>query len=263
MNENCEERRAKEWLESQGYTDIRDLSKEKKDPPDFVVENRIAVEIQRLTDASATKGKGSGIDKPLFKIISKILKEAGEPPGGHDVYVLSGLLDDELPPPKVTRRQVKQAVDEYTEILSEAFSQSGGNPVKEPTQLECGKFSHHFGPRPALETGKFVLMQATTAMGRQVGAVSIDDINRCIVKKTDKIKDKINCYPEWWLVLVDRERLTPLGLGWDWDTSEKKWEENEWQQIRNSLVGTDPWSRVVVISLMDDLIHIDLIEQST
>ena len=258
MNENCEERRAKEWLESQGDTDIRDLSKERKDPPDFVVENRIAVEVRRLTDANATKGKGSGIDKPIEEIISKILEEAGEPPGGHNVYVWSGLLVDELPPPKVTRKQIKQAVDEYTKILSEAFAQSRGNPVKEQTQLECEKFSHHFCPSPTSETGKFVLMQATTAKGRQVGAVSIDDINRCLVKKTDKIRDKINCYPEWWLVLVDRERLTPLGLGWD--TPGKKWEE-EWRQIRNSLVGTDPWSRVVVIG-MDDLIHTDLIEQS-
>lgn len=252
MNENCEERRAKGWLESQGYTDIRDLSKERKDPPDFVVENRIAVEVRRLTDANATKGKGSGIDKPLEDIISKILEEAGEPPGGHNVYVWSGLLDDELPPPKVTKKQVKQAVDEYTKILSEVFSQSGGNPVKERTQLECGKFSHHFCPRPTSETGKFVLMQATTAMGRQVGAESIDDINRCIVEKTTRIKDRICLYPKWWLVLVDREFLTPL-----------KWDQDEWQQIRNSLVETDPWSRVVVIGWMDDLIHTDLIEQST
>lgn len=262
MNENCEELLAKEWLESRGYTDIRDLSKERKDPPDFVVENRIAVEVRRLTDANATKGKGSGIDKPLEDIISKILEEAGEPPGGHNVYVSSGLLDDELPPSKVTKKQVKQAVDEYTEILSEAFSQSGGNPVRELTRLECGKFSHHFCPSPTSETGKFVLMQATTAMGRSVVGESIDDINRCLVEKTGRIQDKIGLYPEWWLVLVDRESLTPLK--WGRDTPGEKWDQDEWQQIRNSLVDTDPWSRVVVIGWMDDLIvHTDLIEQST
>lgn len=254
MSENVEELRAKTWLENQGYTDIHDLSKERKDPPDFVVENRIAVEVRRLTDANATKGKGSGIDKPLEDIISKILEEAGEPPGGHNVYVSSGLLDDELPPPRVTKRQVKQAVDEYTKILSEAFSQSGGNPVRNWTRLEYGKFSHRFCPLPTSKTGKFVLMQATTAMGRSVVGESIDDINRCIVEKTGRIQDRIRLYPEWewWLVLVDRELLTPL-----------KWERDEWQQIRNSLVDTEPWSRIVVIGWnefwTEPLKHVDLI----
>ena len=259
MSENVEELRAKIWLESQGYTDILDLSKERKDPPDFVVENRIAVEVRRLTDANATKGKGkgNGIDKPLEEIISKILEESGEPLGGHDVYVSCGLLDDDLPPPKVTRKQVKQAVDEYTKILSEAFSQSGGNPVKKWTRLEYGKFSHHFCPLPTSKTGKFVLMQATTAMGRFVVAGSIDDIKRCIVEKTGKIQDRICFYPEWWLVLVDRELSTPL----KWGRDERG--RDVWEQIKNTLVATEPWSRIVVIGWNDfwddPLKHVDLI----
>lgn len=48
MNTNREEERARQWLESQGYTDILDLSQDGNDPPDFMVENRIAVEVRRL-----------------------------------------------------------------------------------------------------------------------------------------------------------------------------------------------------------------------
>ena len=95
-------------------------------------------------------------------------------------------------------------------------------------------------------------MQATTAMGRFVVAESIDDIKRCIVEKTGKIQDRICFYPQWWLVLVDRELLTPL-----------KWDQDEWQQIRNSLIDTEPWSRIVVIGWnefwTDPLKHVDLI----
>ena len=49
MSKNCDELRAQQWLTSQGYTDIRDLSIDGKDPPDFVVNNRIGVEVRRLT----------------------------------------------------------------------------------------------------------------------------------------------------------------------------------------------------------------------
>lgn len=260
MSENFEELRAKEWLEGRGHVDICALSREGKDPPDFVIGDGIAVEVRRLTDASATKGKGSGIDKPLERVVGKVLEEAGEPPGGHDVYVSCGLLVDDLPPLKVTRRQVKHAVDRYINILSAAFSQGGGSPVTKGTRLEYGSFSYLFYSRPSSKAGRFKLEQATGAIGRSVVGESIEDINRCISKKTDKIEDKIDCYLEWWLVLVDCEFLTPLA--WGPDTPGKNWEQDEWQQIRDGLIDMDPWSRVVVIGLVDDLMHVDLIERS-
>lgn len=253
MSENFEELRAEEWLEGRGYVDICDLSREGKDPPDFVIGDSIAVEVRRLTDASATKGKGRGIDKPLEKIVGEILEEAGKPLGGHDVFVRCGFLGCDLPPSKVTRRQVKQAIGEYVRILGAAFSRSGGNPVTKRTRLECGKFIFDFWSRPASMAGKFKLEQATWAMGGLVGAGLVGDINRCILEKTDKIGGKFNCYPEWWLVLVDREFLTA-----------PEWDRDEWQQIRNGLVDVDPWSRVVVVGDWGGgLGHTDLIGQST
>ena len=103
-------------------------------------------------------------------------------------------------------------------------------------------------------TGHFEVMdvQAGTALSGMVVRDSIDNINRCIVEKTDKIKDKIHRYREWWLVLVDHNVYTP-----------GSWEQAEWQTIKDELVDTKPWSRIVVISWMDELMHTDLIEQPT
>ncbi|MDE2705415.1 MAG: hypothetical protein OXI35_10130 [Gemmatimonadota bacterium] len=53
---------------------------------------------------------------------------------------------------------------------------------------------------------------------------SIDNINRCIEEKTDKIKDRIHLYPEWWLVLPAHKIFTP--------GSQQK---EEWQTVRNPL----------------------------
>ena len=85
MIQNIEEQREKQWLESQGHTDILYLSENNLDRPDFVVEKRIGVEVRRLNWMTDTTKpyKGAGeLEKPLELTITEILKEAGEPPGG-------------------------------------------------------------------------------------------------------------------------------------------------------------------------------------
>ena len=215
MNENLEESRAKQWLEGQGCTDIRRPS---EDPPDFVAGGCIAVEVRRLNWMTDTTKPNQGVEEiehPLERTIRKILDEAGGPPGGYNVSVWCDLLYDALPKTRVTQKQVGKAVNEYVDFLSEAL-QSGGNPVKWRTQLECG-ISIHFYPTPTSKTGKFVLIQvaAATSLRGWVVADSIDNINRCIVEKTGKIQDKIHLYPKWWLVLVDRDlfHATEVGTG--------------------------------------------------
>lgn len=237
MNEKPDEceLQVKQWLESQGYSDIQYISETHKQPPDFVVEGRIAVEVRRLTDANATKGKGRGIDKPLEDIISKILEEAGEPPEGHHVYVSCSFYGKDLPQQRVTEKQVKQAVNEYIDNSGGDILQSGKNLIARKVQLECG-ISTRFYPTPTSEDGKFELMQVTAKKARRVSE-SIDDINRCIQEKNVKVKKKGFCrYPEWWLVLVDCDFLTPL-----------KGDQYEWTRIRNGLVDTEHWSKIVVL----------------
>ena len=148
------------------------------------------------------------------------------------------------------QNQVRHAIEQYLDMLIDAL-QSEYPPCHWQTQLECG-ISIRFYPAHASRTSKFKLEQvdASTALGGGlVVSDSINSINRCIVEKTEKTKDKTHLYAEWWLVLVDHNVYTP-----------GNWETDEWNTIRKGLVDTSPWSRIVVISWMDGLMHTDLIQ---
>ena len=251
MSKNCDELRAQQWLKSQGYTDIIDLSIDGTDPPDFVVEKRIGVEVRRLnwmTDANRKNQGAEELEKPLEKMISKILEDAGEPPGGYSVEVSCDLLDDRLPPNKETLRQVGQAVDDYVDLLDKAV-QSGGAPVDWQKQTEC-RIAMNFQPFATSDPGEFILMpvEAATQFRGWPTHASIDSIKRCIAEKTDKIKNKIHLYPEWWLVVVDHDLNTP-----------GEWEEDDWETIRNDLVDTKPWSKIIVLSETQPSTHVNVI----
>lgn len=250
MSKNCDERRARRWLKSQGYTNIRDLSVGGQDPPDFVVDNRVGVEVRRLnwmTDASRKNQGAEEIEKPLERTISKVLEDAGEPPSGYSVEVSCGFLATSLPEASVTKGQVGEAVDKYVKILDKAL-QSGGAPVSRQKRLECG-LDIHFQPFVTSDTGEFTLVDVEAAPHLRGWTTndSIENINRCIEEKAEKIRDKINLYSEWWLVLVDHNVYAPGN------------QDDSWITIRNGLDDTKPWSRIVVLSLTEPPTHVDVI----
>lgn len=250
MSQNDEERRAEEWLKSQGYTNIRDLSASRQDPPDFVLDGQIGVEVRRLNWMTDANGKNQGaesLEKPLERTIGKVLEDAGEPPGGYSVDVSCDLLATSLPDTEVTRQQVGQDVDKYVKILDKAL-QSGGAPVSCQKRLDCG-LDIHFQPLLTSDTGEFTLVHVEAATHLRGWPIpdATDNINRCIEEKTEKIKDKIHLNPEWWLVLVDC----------DGNTSGNR--EDEWEKIRDGLVDTQPWAKIVVLGVTEPPTHVDVI----
>ena len=247
MNE--EELRARQGLEDQeGYTDILDLSKDDQDPPDFVVENRIAVEVRRLD-------RGSDSDyHTLINIIKEVLEQAGEAPDGSAVYVGCEPQGVSLKTRK-DRKKVKHIVDQYAEQINNAL-ESNERPEAWKKGLECG-IQLSFYPGRYSNTAKFKsgAVQRDGAEGVLVVRDLIDNINRCLTEKRDleSIQKKMRCYPKWkwWLVLVDGLVMMP------------RLNQDERQQIRDNLVDTCPWSRIVVLSQLDPMIQFDVIEQST
>ncbi len=253
MNENNEERRAKEWLESQGYIDIRDLSKERKDPPDFVVENRIAVEVRRLNRMDDSDEGIETDENALTGMIEEVLENAGEPPGDYNVEVecqTHGVPLETRTDKKLVKQTVAHFVAQYAKKIDKAL-QSREHLKPWVTEWECG-IKLRFSSGLISKTGKFELVDVEVDPSGWVLPDSIDNINRCIVKKTGKIQDIICLYPEWWLVLVDHNVFVP-----------ESWEQDRLQTIRDGLVDTDPWSRIVVLNVSDCLRHVDLIEQPT
>ena len=256
MSKDFVELRARQWLEDEeGYTDILDLSNDNLDPPDFVVKGRIGkkcigVEVRRLNRESDSPKGLETIEFNLTRMINEVLKKAGETPGGYTVYVkceTQGVSLETRQDKKEVKRLVVQLVAQYAKQIDTALKL---NERPEPwrTGWERG-IQLRFFPGRYSNTAKFKLepVQADVAMGFLVVRNLIDNILRCIKDKTCKIQGKIDRYDELWLVLVDLHIMMPPGLNRD-----------EWEQIRNGLGDTKPWSRIVVIN---NLMCADLIGQ--
>lgn len=235
---------ARQWLESQeGIERVRYVSDTNDQPPDFVVEDRIAVEVRRLnlmTDATKPNQSVEELERPLESNIRGVLEETRAVPGDYDIHVVQcDLYRASLPDREVTREQVGRVIEEYICILNEAL-RSQEKPVRWKTELECGIVIHLY-PTSTPRDGRFVLEPGQVAVlppsSGHVVQRSIENINRCIVEKSSKIRDKICRFSEWWLVLVDVGLPTPP-VG----------ELDEWQEIRHGLVDTAPWLRIVVFS---------------
>lgn len=254
MNE--EELLVRQWLESQGYSHICDLSKEKRDPPDFVVEDRIAVEARRLNRGSDSDRGPESIACDLERMLGEVLERAGKTPDGSSVYVrceTQGVSLQTRKDKSKVKQLVAQLVAQYAEQIKNALA-SNERPQPWKTEWKCG-IRLLFYPGRFSNTGRFKLdsVQPDVGSGILVTRDLTANIDRCIREKRDKesIQKKMHCYPEWkwWLVLVDREVMMPPTLN-----------QEERQQIRDNLVDRCPWSRVVVLS---NLIQFDVIEQPT
>ena len=251
MGRDPEESIAKRWLEGQGFSDIIDLSRENRDPPDFRVENRIGVEVRRLestTEAMRPDLVIKTIEHSLSRIIINLLEEAGEPPGGYTVYVRCE-TSGAPPKRKETEKIVREAIDQCLQILNEAL-RLGEKPKWPKWRFASGlrlRFSAYIIPG---KRGKFEFMWPVAHADERGWelADSVRNINHSIVTKTRKIEDKIHCYTEWWLVLVENDFWTP-----------GDWETDRWQWIRDNLIEASPWSRVVVIKGNARLTFVELI----
>ena len=99
-------------------------------------------------------------------------------------------------------------------------------------------------------TNQFELMGVVAGIGDAgwVARDSIDNINRCINEKTDKIRDKHHLYTEWWLILVEHN-VHPTVLR----------QPDELQTVRNNLTDTTLWSRIIILSNLEGVPHLNLI----
>lgn len=194
-------------------------------------------------------------ENALTSMIEEVLEKAGEPPGGFNVYVkcqTHGASLGTRKDKKLVKQTVAQFVTQYAKKIAGAL-RSGEHPKSWITDWECG-IRLRFSSGLISRTSKFELVDVEAEAASRGWVVSdlIDNINRCIVEKTDKIKDRICLYPEWWLVLVAHDIDVP-----------GSWEQDQWQEVRDNLVDSGPWSRIVVLNQIDRLMSVELIGQFT
>ena len=246
---DLDESRAEQWLQQQGYTNIQFVTDTNDQPPDFVVNGDIAVEVRRLNLMVGDENKGlESVEKPLERDIRSGLAAAQPPPHGYRVYVSCDLLRTELPDKNMVIEEVKKAANHFINRLKASIHD--GQPLSNSRDETDFGLIIRFFTGTSSATNAFELMGATAGIGITgfVMGDAIDNINRCITIKSNKIQEKHNLYSEWWLILAEYNvNATVLR------------ESDELQILRNNLTDTSLWSRIIILSNLQGVSDLDLI----
>lgn len=192
---NRDEKLAKKWLESMGFQSVI-YEPDGNVPPDFLVDNRIAVEVRRLNQNSVNKnGNTKGLEEdsiPLTQKIQNLLQSYGPPVNAKSWFIC---INFERPLP--TWKILKPEIENLVESLK--ISQQS-KTIRNHKLLK--NFEIDILPTPTSHTHMFMI--GASADGDSGGWVlgELEKSLRLILpekyKKIEKFKSK---YKEWWLVL--------------------------------------------------------------
>lgn len=173
-------------------------------PPDFLADERVAVEVRRLNQ-NHDNGQGPrGLEEisiPLWRRVGKYLTSLGPaPPSGQSWYVYYR-FGRPVPAWKTLQRELDSILQPFMAssdpqpfeaALSDGFSiRVFRAPSPKPTFFRPGGHSDE-------QSGGSLVSEIAT------------NLAHCIAEKTAKISNYRSKYPEWWLVLPDH-----IGYGLD------------------------------------------------
>ena len=232
---DAEEAQVHKYLSHLGYAKI-DYEPDGEVTPDFLVEDRVAVEVRRLNQNYVAGGKSRGLEEetiPLWKRMKSLLVSLGPPTTGESWFVTYTYWR-----PIEDWRTLKSKVRRALELFKE-------NPYAVDTLDVADRFILDFYPATKPHQTFFVMGSAMdhNAAGFVLGEL-VTNIRLCIEKKTPKAAGVHSKYPEWWLVLVNRI---------DNDLS-----EDDRQQIREHVTVPPIWKKVTVLSWRDHTSAFDL-----
>ncbi|MDE0077487.1 MAG: hypothetical protein OXO50_08210 [Caldilineaceae bacterium] len=246
---NSKELHAKQWLQRQGYDNMHFVPDPNDQPPDFIVNDSIAVEVTRLNLMFGDQNTGlESIEIPLSRTIRSALNDAPQPPPGCKIFVRCDLFGVDLPKKDAVIREIQRTSSDYVQYVKHALRQNQ-KPSFCRDEADFG-MSIRFATSTDSLTNEFKLEQVSAGIGEfgQISSDSIDNINRCIDTKTDKIRDKHDLYTEWWLILAEHNI----------NTTELR-HTDELQAVKDNLTDTSLWSRIIVISNLNGMPHLVLI----
>jgi len=182
-------------------------------PPDFLIGNRIAVEVRRLNQHWInSEGESQGLENDQFavvRLIRRLTVEIGPPTQGKSWFVIYRFSRPLLPLRKLT-----QAIREYLIRFRDGYTQS-------TEFIVGGSFHLRLLRATDLHTTCFLLGGASDRnSGGFVGGLLAENIKFCLREKERKIAAVRHKYPEWWLVLIDLVSYgmwEPLSLQHSWD----------------------------------------------
>lgn len=165
-------------------------------PPDFLVDNRIAVEVRNLNQNQFLGEDAKGLDEdiiPLYASIKKLLLGFNPPTCGES-WIVTFHVNRPLEPWQEFRPRVKRKLHEFcadSKRQDKTIFDEGGLKVK-VRKLSKGYSS-------------FFIMGGNTdgqADGWLLHKME-ENILYCIREKSKKIEGYRSRYNQWWLILVD------------------------------------------------------------
>lgn len=165
-------------------------------PPDFLIDNNIAIEVRRLNQNLFSDLKTVGLEQDRYKIINSLNEvfEKYENQNEDKSYWVG--LHLSRPIGKILKIK-KTAERELNSFLSSKPQLP--YTIKLSNNIEI-MIINCFTKRKE----KFVIgLETDFDSGGLVTSMYIDNINFCISEKSQKISHYISKYNEWWLVLVD------------------------------------------------------------
>ena len=229
---NPDEQRAEKWLRFQGYSQI---VFQVNDPPDFLVDGRIAVEVTRLQPPHETD------DIPFERAATKVLDGFG-PPSAYPgvIFVTCDAPQPKLPERRTFEQELKQALKgkllQGTIANGERFS------------LNCGVAVSLY---PSSRSDGLQFELTDSSIGASQGGFPsnlAENIVRCICKKSKRVKDqnRENLHGEWWLILLDYIEFTASKTS------------AELQQLRRDTKIREFWKRIIVVGAEDQRSYYEL-----
>jgi hypothetical protein len=190
------EKLAKTYLDSLKLGSVVYEPEGYKKPPDFLVGERIAVEVRRLNENRITgTGKIQGLENEqiaVLRLVRQLINESGPPTKGRSWFVFYKFKRPLLP-----SAQLERAIREYFLKFRDGEIETNKFAIESGFELKLRSASE---PHPTC----FVL---ATASDGDRGGFSIDVLERniriCVAEKEKKISRVRAKYAEWWLILVD------------------------------------------------------------
>lgn len=190
---NIDEKRAKEYLDSLGYKNI-EYEKIPNSTPDFLIDNKIAVEVRRL-NRNFIMGNIESFESQITNNIKKIISNFKGETFNNSAY-LSIILTEpkQIDKKKIITKKIKEVFEEHQNFINE-----------KKEYFISDYLSLSFAPTEKKDT-----IYRYGAIQTPFGWINSDlDINiqYCIDEKINKINNHkdfnfTHC-KEWWLILVD------------------------------------------------------------
>ena len=249
--ENCDELIGRKWLESH-YTAVRRVC---DDPPDYVADDRFALEVRRLTLGVRVEGTTRGEEDcriPLQDSIERTLARIGKPANDR-TWVIDYEYDfsKSLPRTRVVQREISNALQPLTAPHNDGDLKRLrlAHPIDCRHRHEMDLLSHLHLPMKcgicldleevvADREARFVLGNVSDGHGILVLSELEKGMTYSINKKDKSIAHRVDRFPEWWLLLVDH-----IGL-----ISNSGLTEYELNHLRARVRVEYPWSRIIIVS---------------